>query len=501
MEKINETKSLCPECLQVISAELIEENNNIYIVKTCPNHGEFKDIYWSDFELYKRVMNWDILGEGILNPRTGRNSGCPFDCGLCPNHKSHTVLAIIDVTNRCNLRCPICFANAGVTGYVYEPTLDQIKDMLRNLRNNKPVPPPAIQLSGGEPTVRKDLPKIVEMTREEGFEHIEVNSNGIVLAKDINYFRKLKESGMSTVYLQFDGLSDDIYIKTRGAPLLKVKLEAIENARKIGLDSIVLVVTLAKGINDHQLGEIINFAVRNRDVIRCVNVQPVSFTGRIESNERMNMRITNADFMKLVEKQTEGKISVKDFRPVSWPVPISKAIGVLKGKKYVEFTAHPVCGVATFIVPTEDGSYIPITRLASVDKFIDQLQKAYDKACKGEIRRAKLTAFLALRYVKFSIAKKLIGNVIREGSYKALGEFMRQIIMIGSMHFMDSYNFDLQRVERCLIHYAVPDGRIIPFCSMNTIHRQDIERRFSIPVEEWRKMHVNEAEEAAAIPW
>ena len=179
MKVLKTTKSICPECFKVIEATVFEDDGKVYIKKECKDHGSYEDIYWSDSEDYKRVQKYSIIGEGVESPNTKKIHDHPLDCGLCPNHKSQTVLAIIDVTNRCNLRCPICFANSAVTGYIYEPTQDQIWSMLQNLRSNLPVPPNSLQFSGGEPTIRDDLPELVAMAKRAGFEHIEVNTNGI----------------------------------------------------------------------------------------------------------------------------------------------------------------------------------------------------------------------------------------------------------------------------------------------------------------------------------
>lgn len=487
MRVLRKTQSLCPVCLKVLDAEVyIDDDNIVKIRRTCPEHGFFSEVYtFSDPELYEWAEKYNCEPSGITKSFTQTVNGCPFDCGLCPNHKSATVLAIIDVTNRCNMRCPICFANAAASGMVYEPTLDQIRDMLSRLRSVGPVPPPALQLSGGEPTVRSDLPEIVKMAKDMGFRHVEVNTNGIALANDIDYYKRLLDSGVSTIYLQFDGFNDDLYVKLRGMPMKDLKLKVIENARKIGHESIVLVVTLAKGVNDDQIGDIIRFALDNHDVIRCVNVQPISFSGRANKLERESLRINTSDFMKIVEEQTNGLISRYDFRPVPCVVPISRAVGALKGKRYVEFTTSPFCGVATFMVKTDDG-WKPITRLADVDKFFSSMEKVYEDASKGGKAKAYLRAFSSLRHVKLGFLKDLVLPVLREGSYEALGRFMRKVVMIGCMHFMDVWNFDLQRVNRCVIHYALPDGTIRPFCTHNSIHRSIVEGKFSVPLSEWK---------------
>jgi uncharacterized radical SAM superfamily Fe-S cluster-containing enzyme len=485
LQVIKETKTICPECLQVLEATVFEEDNKVYIEKECPEHGKFKELYWSDYEQYQRAEKLRCDGSGINNPRTETKLDCPYDCGICPQHKSHTALAIIDITNRCNLTCPVCFANAAAAGYVYEPTKKEIIEMLKNLRNNDPVPPPALQFSGGEPTIRKDLPELVRKAKELGFHHVEVNTNGLRLAQSVDFCRSLLDAGVSTIYLQFDGLTPDVYKFTRGVDLLDIKMKAIENCREAGL-SIVLVVTLVKGVNDHQLGDIIRFAIKNFDLIRCVNVQPVSICGRIPEEERQKMRITIPDFMKLVEEQTDGKIKVSDFFPVPSVVPISRAVGSLKGKRYVEFTTHPHCGMATYAF-VEGDDMIPINRYGNVEKFIKTMQKVYEEASTGHTKKAKLRLIGALRHIKFGLLRKYLLPILRSGSYESLGNLHRKMLLISSMHFMDPYNFDLERMQRCCIHYAVPDGRIIPFCSMNSIHRTKVEEKMGTPLKEWKE--------------
>lgn len=487
---IKNTDSICPECHKVIPARIFEEGGVVYIDKECSEHGRSKDVYWGDYDLYVRATKFSHEGTGFENPRTKTVKDCPFDCGPCPQHKSHTVLSIIDVTNRCNLSCPVCFAFAGAVGYVYEPTYEQIGEMLDNLRNNRPVPANAIQFSGGEPTLRKDLPEIVKMAKAKGFRHIEVNTNGIRLAKSVDYCRELKKAGASTIYLQFDGVTERPYRVLRGANLLPTKLKAIENLRKAGWRSIVLVPTLAKGVNDDQLGALVDFAVKNRDIVRSLNIQPVSITGRIDYEKRKEMRITIPDCVKLIENQTKGKIKRTDFYTVPFVVPMAQAIGALRRRGYVEFTAHPHCGTATYIVPDEKGDYKPITRYGDVEELFGAFGKVYEQIKAGKRRRAQLTLFVkALRSVKFEFVRKHLLPIIAKGDYKSLSELHHRLIMIGMMHFMDPYNFDLERAQQCVIHYAVPDGRIISFCTMNTLHRGEVEKKFAISPEQWRKEH------------
>jgi len=481
MQTIKTTQSLCPECMNVIDAEIYEDGGVVYIGKTCPKHGRFEDVYWSDYELFKRAEEYECIGEGVRNPRTQTSKGCPYDCGICPEHKSHTVLSIIDVTNRCNLKCPICFANAATAGYLYEPTQDEIWSMLKNLRSNLPVPPNSIQFSGGEPTVRDDLPELVAMAKKAGFDHIEVNTNGIRISKDPAFLKWLLDAGLSTLYLQFDGMKPGPYIAARGLDLFDTKLKALENCRAVGLDSVVLVPTVVRGVNDDQIGSIIRFAAKNCDMIRGVNFQPVSMAGRIDKRRLREMRITVPDVVRLAEAQTGGEIRTSDFYPIPVILPISRAVGALKGRRYQEFTNHQECGMATMILPEGD-RLVPITRYANVEKFMSAMEKVYDDASKGSTMRARMRLLGAMRHVKLGLLGSLISSVLLHGDYDSLGEFMRKVVLIGIMHFMDPYNFDLERVRRCTIHYALPDGKIIPFCTMNSIHRSRLERSFSRPV-------------------
>ena len=250
MRRLKETSSICPECKQRIPATIYEKNNKVYISKKCPSHGEYMDLYWGNYELYERAENYAHDGVLLENPRTTERKGCPGDCGICPNHKSTTTLGIIDITNRCNLRCPICFAHAGAAGYLYEPSIKQIRNMMENLMSNTPVLTQALQLSGGEPTVREDLPEIIELAHEIGFVHVEVNSNGIRMAESPEYCKELVRAGMDTVYLQFDGVTPEPYRVARGFNLLPIKKRVIQNLRDIDYHAAVFVPVLVKGVND-----------------------------------------------------------------------------------------------------------------------------------------------------------------------------------------------------------------------------------------------------------
>ncbi len=487
--------SLCPRCLKKIPAGLVEEGGRIEIKKECPEHGKFEDVYWGDAENYHKIVKFQNDGRGVDNPRFKADKGCPYDCGLCSDHKSQTVLGIVDVTNRCNIDCPVCFANANVTGRVYEPSREQIREMLQNLRNNKPIPAFALQFSGGEPTVRDDLPELIKIAREVGFSYVMVDTNGINVAGDMKYLRKLKDAGMNSFYLQFDGLDDEIYERLRGRKLLNTKLRVIENCRKLGARCVILVVTLVKGVNDHQIGGIIEFALRNSDVISSVNFQPISFAGKASQMRIREGRITIPEFVERVEKQTKKKIKGEHFYPVPAMVPISAFIEAYKQKPIIRLSTHPCCGVGAYMIIGKDGVSFPINEVINVDKFLDILNRGSKELKKKgrfpkNIRELKIATELLGEIILNIHDKKLttlIGRVLKNGNIKSAINFHQDTLMIGCMHFMDGWNFDCDRVQRCAIHYSLPDGRIVPFCSYNTIHRTALEKKFSVPLDEWKK--------------
>jgi hypothetical protein len=490
-----ETKSLCPECRRIIDALIFEKDGKVLISKECPEHGKFEHVYWEDVNLYLKAEEYAYDGRGVENPNTKATRECPSNCGLCENHMSSTVLANIDVTNRCNLSCEFCFANANVRGYVYEPTLEQIREMLRYLREERPVPTPAVQFSGGEPTVRDDIVEIVKMAKEMGFKQIQLATNGIILAKNKELLKELREAGLSTIYLHFDGVSEDV------DPHIEAKKRLLDNCREVN-QGIVLVPTIIRGFNDHQIGDIIRFAIKNVDVIRGVNFQPVAFTGAASAKE-LEGRITISGLYEEIERQTNGMIKKEDFYPVPCVVPISKLVEAYAESPQVEFTSHPHCGGATYLFVEGDNA-IPINRFVDVDRFFEFIVRTAQSIKNAPMKKIAKPVILlkALselpKYIDEEKAPKsvnlgeMIKRVLRDMDYRSLGEFHYKALFVGTMHFQDIYNYDVERVRRCVIHYATPDEkrRIVPFCSYNSgpTYREEIERKFSVPLEEWRNM-------------
>ena len=482
------TSSICPECLlstgtvNVIDASVFEENGKIWISKSCELHGSFKDIYWSDAKLFRKVMKYWYKSIPLDNPRTKSERGCPFDCGPCPEHFAQTALGLIDVTNRCNMQCPVCFASAS-NPVIYEPSPEQVLGMLKNLRANLPGPTAAVQFAGGEPTLSENLIDYVRWSQELGFRHIMIATNGLRFANNPDFLRQLVDAGLKTIYLQFDGVTEKPYLEMRGKDYRDMKDKVLDSARYANLDGVILVPTVAKGINDDQLGAIIDYAITNRDIVRCINFQPVSITGRIDQREREKIRITIPDAIHLIEEQTNGGVRVDDWYPVSSMNSVGRALGLLRGENFFELHSHFACGMATFLFINDDGSYVPITEVVDLEELLETLEEvcnlyADGKTFAGIRSRMKLLGFIR-KIKRKSYMRPLISSFLRKGTYSSLRAFMNKVIMLGMMHFQDAWNMDLERVQHCTINYATPNGRIISFCTYNNIHRVSVEQKFS----------------------
>ncbi|MCL7412981.1 MAG: radical SAM protein [ANME-2 cluster archaeon] len=485
------TTSICPECHDTVEAVIFEEQGKMLIEKTCHVHGTYRDIYWGDIPSYYRFDKYLQNGSGVAGNTNRNNGGCPQDCGICKEHKTSTILANIDITNRCNQQCPICFANANVSGYLYEPTMEQIRDMMAGLKNQKPVMCHAIQFSGGEPTMRNDLFQLIRMGKEMGFKHVQLATNGKKLAESVEYCSNLLESGLKTVYLQFDGITPEPYIATRGFNALPDKLKAIQNCREAGMP-IDLVPTVVKGINDHQLGDMIRFVASNIDIIKGLNIQPVSFAGRIDDVQRNRQRITIPDVMKQIEDQTDGMITADDFYPVPFILPLSHLADAMSDINNVQFSVNPHCGSGAYIYVDEKNNLIPVTHFVDVEGLFEHIEELAVEV-KAAHHLKTYFRWKGIRKLSKGIKQhvdtskvpdgidfaKMFLNLLVDRSGNSTKVFHRKMMLVGIMHFQDLYNIDIERIQRCGVHYALPDGRVIPFCTYNSLYRADVEKQFS----------------------
>ncbi len=398
-------------------------------------------------------------------------------------HQSSSVLTNIDVTNRCNFRCPICFANAAHAGYVWEPSLEELESWMDTLLNEQP-PGLAVQFSGGEPTVRDDLPEIVALAKRKGFKQIMIASNGARLAEEYDFYKKLAEAGLSTVYLQFDGVKPETHISARGFNALPLKVQVIENTRRMKKETgraptLVLVPTVVKNVNADQVGDVIRYAAHNIDVVKGVDFQPVALTGRLPPEERQKMRITIPELLDAIEEQTDGQIRKEDFFTIPTVYPILEWLrNVSKnGGRYPRVRTHPVCGVGTYVF-LHRKQFIPITRIIDVDKLVELMDKGVSKT-ELLLRLPTLVKSDSIKVIKDFLP--VFKKIITKGDFSAAASFhtLPNILFIGAMHFQDPYNFDAERVMRCVIHYALPEGKVIPFCAYNNFYREAYEKKYS----------------------
>ena len=506
------TVSLCPECGVHAEARVFEEDGKIIMEKTCPEHGSFRDTLLSHAEYFHRMMAWNRdVGCGVSNPAIPDAKSCPEDCGMCNLHASHTVLANVDLTNRCNLACPICFANASVQDYIYEPSFEQIVDTLQTLRDSRPVAGRVVQFAGGEPTLHPDWFRILAKANEMGFSHVQCATNGLKFAED-SFAEKSREAGLHTLYLQFDGLDPELDGKIRGRKdLLDIKMKAIDNVRKAGL-KIVYVPTIVKGVNDDQVPKIVQFALDTIDVCSGISFQPVAITGRIDQAERDRMRYTLSDLAEGVN--TLGYTSREDWFPLSCTTPITELIQALRNEPNVMVSCHPLCGIGTYFFVDQNRKPTPVTRFLDIKGLFDDIQKQADKL-KNRTTFKSLYNNLS-KFSLFSSANKhfdasqapegltltKLGQTIeglldkKAGRGANDGTYTYKTLMVAGMHFMDGYNYDVERVKRCVIHYSTPDKRLYPFCTYNSgpVFREQIEKRFSCSKEEYRQKQKGSAE-------
>ncbi|HXW36825.1 MAG TPA: radical SAM protein, partial [Nitrososphaerales archaeon] len=491
---IRQTQSICPECNRILPAIVFERDDKVFMTKTCPEHGETEELYFGSYKMYAQFSRYWKDGKGTHAANVPLDvCSCPANCGLCSNHLSHTGLSNIIVTNRCDLTCWYCFfyVKKGLEGaYVYEPTLDQIREMGRSLKSERPVAGNSVQITGGEPTIREDLPTIIKILKEEGVDHIQLNTNGINLALQPELAGRLRDAGVSNLYMSFDGTTPKTNPKNHWeAPY------AIEACRRAGI-GIVLVPTVIKSINDHELGSIIKFGQKNLGTVHAVNFQPVSLTGRLTKTERLKYRITIPDCIERIEEQTNGEVTSDGWFPVPSCSPVTGFIEAFTKREQYELSIHFACGAGTYVFQDDNKKLVQITKFVDIKGLIEYLEEKSDEIYSGQNRYivaakvlTQISSFVdRSKQPKGLSFAKLLTDALIKHDYAAVGQFHLRSMFLGMMHFQDKYNQDEERLQRCDIHYLTPDLRIIPFCSFNVIpewYRDRIQQKYGMPIEAW----------------
>jgi uncharacterized radical SAM superfamily Fe-S cluster-containing enzyme len=483
--------SICPECARPIPAEEYVDAGRVMMRKSCPEHGPFTDLVFSDAAMFLALETWQTGdGRGFENatPCVGT---CPDRCGICDAHTTHTSLANIDLTSRCNLACDVCFADADRRGY--ELTFEQAAAALRKLREQRPAPAFAVQFSGGEPTIHPRFLDIVAEAARQGFSHIQAATNGIKLA-DPGFAIRAREAGLQYLYLQMDGVTDDVFLALRGRALLETKLRAIESARRAGL-RVIFVPTIVKGVNDGQIGDLFRLAFENLDVVSGISFQPMTFTGRYPEAERLAKRFTLSDLAHAFDAQSEGVTTPGDWFPLSAAAPLVRYAGSLAGTTFINHACHPHCGIMSLLFVDEKRNAVPLTRFLDLKGLLSDVDRLAQAGSSGFGFKAlsKMKALHALNHhfragqapegLGFTrFLQTLDGFADKKYSWndEYKGHTYKTFYVLG-MHFMDGYNYDLERVSRCGVHYSAPDGRLYPFCSYNSgpTHRTRVEDALS----------------------
>ena len=428
-----ETESLCPECLGKIPARRLVEGGDVYLEKACPDHGNFKVLIWRGDKLYREWGTGEVNSKLIKKRFTSIERGCPYDCGLCPKHEGETCTVLMEVTSRCDIECPVCFTSANKDSG-HDPDLNEMREMYHTvLEASGPCP---VQLSGGEPGIRDDLPDIIALGKEMGFGHIQINTHGLRIAKDKGYLHRLKEAGADLIYLQFDGVTNDVYRYTRGASLFELKLQAIENCAEVQI-GIILVPTLIPDVNDHQIGDIVRFAKRQIPIVKGIHFQPISYFGRYPRAPINEGRITITDVLKALDVQTGGEVKVKDFVP--------------RRRK----DSH--CGFSAFYVLMEDGT------LQATTNFEFRQSPLLGSGCVKESPAEHVRRFISQRG-RF-VEKKGGRGKAQPGSWQSFFERAEtHYLSISGMPFQDAWTVDLRRLQGCCIHVVTRYKELVPFC-------------------------------------
>ena len=432
---IGNTKSVCPVCLRLLDAKKHTGSDGyIYMTKTCPEHGSFSSLIWEgDLISYLRWSTDNSSAEKPVLPRAS-DKGCPYDCGLCAEHQRKGCCMLLELTNRCNLRCPVCFASTGGQE-PHDLSMEEIEKQFDFLMEHGG--PFNIQLSGGEPTLRDDLPEIIRMGREKGFRFFQLNTNGLRLAEEPGYGKLLKDAGLDTVFLQFDGTRDAVYSALRGRPLLEKKLAAIHNCASAGL-GVVLVPVIAPGVNDGQIGDILDFALSHMPHVRGVHFQPISYFGRC-GLQRPAKPITIPRMLRLVEEQTGGRMRASDFSGGG--------------------AENPYCSFHASYSLRPDGSLKPLPKKAAscCSTSSDDSRRFVANQWSGSESRESFAPDGAM------------------AETSSLDEFLEQVRLrtfaVSGMVFQDAYNLDLQRLKRCYICEVDSRYGMVPFCAYNLTDR------------------------------
>ncbi|GAB3835435.1 radical SAM protein [Hymenobacter jeollabukensis] len=437
------TLSLCPHCLRRVEAKIVFQDEAVYMLKRCPEHGRQKVRIASDIEYYKQIRNYVKQSEVPRRFNTATHYGCPYDCGLCTDHEQHSCLTVIEITDRCNLTCPTCYAESSPT-HGRHRTLEEVEQMIDTLVANEGEPD-VVQISGGEPTLHPQFWEILDMCKRKPIKHLMVNTNGVRLAKDEEFVARLATYMPAfEVYLQFDSFKEEALLQMRGRDLRQVRLDALAHLNKHNL-STTLVATLQKGLNDDEVGQIIDFALQQR-CVRGVTFQPTQAAGRLDHFD------------------DDGRISLTDVRTA-----ILEQSPVFSADDLLPVPCNPDALAMAYALKL-DGEVYPLTRYIKPAELLQNSRNTIvferDPRLQGHLMRMFSTAN-TVDTVTPELNQLLCCLPLVQAPTLRYENLFRVIIL----QFMDAWNFDVRAVKKSCVHIVSKDNKIIPFETMNIFYR------------------------------
>ena len=445
---LGQTTSLCETCLNLVPAKIIAEGSDVFYQKRCREHGVQKTRISDDLAYWKSQQDWLKPGDRPLAPQTRTDHGCPFDCGLCPDHEQHSCLAILEINEACNLTCPVCFADSSVKRETHR-SLAEVERMLDTLVASEGEPD-LVQISGGEPTLHPQFFEILAAARRRPIRHLMINTNGLRIAREAGFAERLAEfTPRFEVYLQFDSLKRDALMALRGADLSQVRIQALEALERANI-STTLVVTVKKGVNDDEIADIVRFALKWR-CVRGVTFQPIQDAGRNEGFDPNKDRIVLTEIRRRIAEA--GVFALEDLIPLPCnPDQICIGYGLRNGE-----------------------TVQPITAMLPRDLIVAAAPNTVTFEAFPQLRTAVFN-LLSLSTAQADTSEKL-AEVLCCLPQAAVPDDLayEHTFRVVISQFLDRYNFDLGTVKRSCVHFVEPDGRIIPFDTYNTFYRPGAE--------------------------
>lgn len=444
------TLSLCHECLQRVDAKIVFEDGNVYMLKRCKEHGPSRVLIADDIQYYKNIRNYNKPSETPYRFNTKTEHGCPYDCGLCTDHEQHSCLTIVEVTDRCNLSCPTCYAGSSPT-YGRHRTLDEVKKMLDTVVENEREPD-VVQISGGEPTLHPEFFDILDYAKTLPIKHLMLNTNGIAIAKDLDFAKRL--SGYAPnfeIYLQFDSFRKEVLQSMRGANLLQVREQALAHLNELNL-STTLVVTLQKNLNDDEIGSVIDFALK-QPCVRGVTFQPTQVAGRIDHFDAAKDRVTLTEVRRKILEQTS----------------------IFNSDDLIPVPCNPDALVMGYALKLGDQVF-PLTRYINPAELLDNSRNTIVYEQDEQLHSRMIKLFSTGNSIE-GATEKMHSLLCCLPQVHAPSLSYNNLFRVIIMQFIDAYNFDVRSVKKSCVHIVNKDYKIIPFETMNLFYR-DYKREY-----------------------